>query len=244
MFDKYEWIVVSKDRDNDVKKMRRKIRSHAMKATAALRKRSGEGAKQKHEQYPDPPDVTSAAPDPPDALQDLVLGRGSNSSNYRKLEHAVLDSDDSLTCASSIGSPMPLSGLELLTAETGLNVLDLSALTAIHIGQRASLFLTKQPSCLGRLISRRRLSYLNYVPARYGHIDCLDNAIRCVTVKAKRVLAGYELRDNSIELSLYGKALHSLRSAVSDFDGRGQISDVLCTIQILSLFDVSYIVGY
>lgn len=239
MFDKYEWIVVSKDRDNDVKTMRRKIRSHAMKATAALRKTATEGAKQKKKQYRDPTVLSDTDLGPQSGSHDHDMGRQSNSPTHQILDQRIIDSKDSLTCASTIGCPMPLSGLEQLTAEIGVNVLDLSALTSVHIGQRASKLLTKHPFYLGRLISRRRLSYLSHVPARYGHIECLDDAVRCVAVKARRVLSGCDVRDSALELALYGKALRSLQSAVSEFDGRGHLADVLCAIQILGLFDVS-----
>lgn len=133
---------------------------------------------------------------------------------------------------------MPLSGLELLAAEIGIHILDLSALTEIQCGWTACAILASQPSCVNSLVSRRQSSYLYCVASRYGRSPYLDEALRCVAIRAKRVLSpsSYQIIDRPESLQ-YGTALQSLQTAIDDAEERNQ-PDVLCAINLLSLFEV------
>jgi hypothetical protein len=182
--------------------------------------------------------VACAIDAPPSSNINTTGKQARCSDSGKSKKHLISNSREALACA-RLAPSMPLSGLDLLTAEVGVNLLDLSALTAVHFGDMASSHLTKNPSRLRELVSRRKPSYLNYVPARYGHSQCLDDAVRCVALKARRVLSGSRLCNNLTELSLYGKALRSLQDAVDDLGDPWQSPDVLCTIQVLSLYEVS-----
>jgi hypothetical protein len=238
-----EWIVLSKDSHSDRKKMLSKIRSHAMRATAASRKKSGTWGKHNLRQYPVPsPSVIGCtASDFSEVVTDKSSDdKGSESHSPEKEILGNCESrplGDDLAFKLRLELSMPLSGLDQLTAEIGLNVLDLSALTTVHIGQRATSFLANQPSRLVDLVSCRKLSYLAHVPTRYGYSYCLDDAVRCVTTKARRVLVGSGKGGCTMELALYGKALRSLQSAI-DLEQGWRNPDVLCAIQVLSLYEV------
>lgn len=132
---------------------------------------------------------------------------------------------------------MPPMGLETVTAKTGLNILDLSALTMVQVGQTASAILELQSNELSGLVSRRRRSYLSFVPIKYGHNPCLDEAVRCLAMRARRVLVPSARPPETREILQYSRALQSLQDAVNGQNWHD--ADVLCTVELLSLYEVS-----
>ncbi|KAH8664644.1 hypothetical protein BX600DRAFT_302276 [Xylariales sp. PMI_506] len=213
----FEWIVLGKDLNHDHKKMRSKIRAHATRATAAARKR------------PDKRKQKAPQEEPGNAEEKTSSDSSPNSDESQESEPVLR----------YLLSPQ---GLESLTIEVGMDVLDLSALTTVHIGARASSCLTKRPANVMTLISRRKASYLNFIPARYGRSQCLDDALRCVAAKARRILVKPESASDAaglaLELSLYGKALRSLQNAVDSPSEKWRSPEVLCAIQILSMYEL------
>lgn len=133
--------------------------------------------------------------------------------------------------------PMLLPGFEDLSAEIGVNVLDLDELTGVATGQVACSMLHQERTSLDKLIVRRRQSYLFHIPARYGVSSCLDDALRCIVTKAKRVLVGGVINP-ALDLQLYGRALRSLQNAV-DKSGDWRDPNILGAIEILSIYEVS-----
>jgi hypothetical protein len=242
VLENYEWIVLGNDYHNDRKKSLGKIRSHAMRETAASRKKFGTWGKRNQRQY------LVLFPADTGCTASKLSETGTDSSYHKSSEpHSMEEeivtkdisrpSEDDLTHKLRLGLPMPLSGLDRLVAEIGLNVLDLWALTTVHIGPEATTFLTKNPSRLVDLVSSQKPSYLIHAATRYGSSHCLDDAVRCVATKARRVLVGSGKGGRAIELKLYGKALRSLQSAIDLGEG-WRNPDVLCAIQILSLYEV------
>jgi hypothetical protein len=238
-----EWIVLGNEAHNEKKQMISKIRSHAMRATAASRKRSGTWGKHNQRQYPAPSFsgigcITSAISEavPSRRLNDKRAEPGSlEKQSLRNSLPKPLD--NGVAFELRLGLPMPLSGIDQLAAKIGVNVLDLSALTTIHIGHKATSFLTKDPRRLAGLVGAGKLSYLTHVVTRYGSSCYLDDAVRCVATKVHRVLVGSGKGGRTIELTSYGKALRSLQSAI-DLKEEWRNPDVLCAVQILSLYEV------
>jgi hypothetical protein len=105
----FEWIVLGKDSHNDRKKMLSKIRSHAMRATAASRKKSGTWEKHNQRQYPvpSPSVIECTASDFSEAVSDRSSNR--KDSELRSLEKEVLrkcisgPSGDSLAFKTRLG---------------------------------------------------------------------------------------------------------------------------------------------
>ncbi|KAI1451356.1 hypothetical protein F4805DRAFT_451717 [Annulohypoxylon moriforme] len=205
-----EWIDLSKN-GHGTDETRIKVRSHAMKATAAMRRRTGtwgdDGA------YTD-------------------IGHTANTRLTSTMFPARLP-------AAKINPPMPLSGVELLAAEIGIHILDLSALTEIQCGWTACAILASQRDCVKGLVSFRPPSYLHCVASRYGSSAYLDEALRCVAIRAKRVLAPSYQSFDEIESRQYVTALRSLQKAVDDIEERIR-PDVLCAVNLLSLFELLY----
>lgn len=143
--------------------------------------------------------------------------------------------------------PLPLGDFERVSADLGLNVLDLDELTAVAAGQAAGSLLARNRASLHTLVvQRRQRSYLFHVPARYGHGSCLDDALRCVAIKARRVLVagatggagvGVDSREGD-SYGFYGKALRGLQAAV-DKQSNWTDPDILGAIEILSIYEVS-----
>lgn len=234
MTDRFEWIVVNPDPKSDRQKTRSRIRAHAMRATAASRKKLLQASSQ-----------PSAEHGPEDGVYEALLvessvplegvGLGQSGRHDRPRQGAL--SPGQPTGRPPVPPPMPCSGLDRVTAEVGLDVLDLSALTGVHIGVVVSARLS-QPSNLPRLVSKRKPSYLNFVPARYGRSACLDDAVHCIATRARRILMSPGSRPDTAELALYGKALRSLRTVVYDTSDEWQNVEVQCAVQILGIFEV------
>jgi hypothetical protein len=139
-----------------------------------------------------------------------------------------------------LARPMPLDGFELLNADTGLNVLVLDEFTSVTAGPRAAELLCADPKKLKKLVLRRRDSYLSHIPSRYNSSACVQDALRCLAIKAKRSLCSEtKATTTADELRLYGKALRSLQAAVNE-SGSSTDVDVLCAIEILSLCEVRF----
>ncbi|KAF4613431.1 hypothetical protein G7Y89_g15456 [Cudoniella acicularis] len=133
--------------------------------------------------------------------------------------------------------PMPLSGLELLVRDRGIDPIDLSALTSIHIGTIASTIFASEPSRLSGVLLCHQRSYFSFIPSRFGHSLVLDDAFRClITVVHSMLVPDHKPSQDKI-LSCYGKALHSLQSAVSDPAARYS-TEAICATAILALFEL------
>ncbi|XXH04128.1 hypothetical protein Hte_010540 [Hypoxylon texense] len=226
-----EWIDLSKGHQGN-HETRVKVRSHAMKATAASRKRNAAWGKRNLRQLPE--NLT---------INEVTRHSASILSNDKPLTDtigvavALSQASGKSAWTTNMSPAMPLSGLELLAAEIGIHVLDLSALTEIQCGWTACAILAGQRSRIGGLVSRRQPSYLYSVASRYGYNHYLDAALRCVAIRARRVLTpSCQLLEES-ESSQYVGALHSLQEAINDVGERNQ-PDVLCAINLLSLFEL------
>lgn len=142
-------------------------------------------------------------------------------------------------CYARPARAMPLPDFERVSVDLGLNVLDLDELTAVAAGQAAGSLLAQNRASLDTLIVRRRQSYLFHIPARYGHCTYLDDALRCVAIRARRVLVPGTTGESTAGDSyrFYGRALRGLQAAV---DKQSDWSDpnILGTIEILSIYEV------
>ncbi|KAI8628057.1 hypothetical protein F5Y19DRAFT_439421 [Xylariaceae sp. FL1651] len=132
---------------------------------------------------------------------------------------------------------MPLSGLELLVRDSGLDPIDLSALSSIHLGAVALAAIQSEPSQLRHVLLCRQRSYFSFIPSRFGHALALDDAFRCLINAVHSYLIPHHKRSDNIILRYYGKALRSLQSAVNDSIQR-YAAETLCAASILALFEL------
>lgn len=217
-----------------------------MKAVGAARRQAGQHGKQNLRQHPVPCTKTDS---------DLKPARrvaSCNRSSKRLINDSLQEVDQWPDSASSpwttdptetesLGKPsppMPSSGLELFILDHNVSPTDLSALTSIHVGAVASYVLADGAAKLKQLLSFRQWSYFEHLYSRYGHSDCLDDAIRALIVKAQALLVPSAKTSDAMVLSHYGTALNSLQAAFSDA-ARWSDPDTLCATTILALFDVS-----
>jgi hypothetical protein len=232
-----EWIDLS-NAHLGTDKTRTKVRSHAMKATAASRRKNATWGKRNLRQLPgyrinNKTTQGSSSSMPNDETSTDTVGALSQTSGAL----ALSKSPGWSAVAVNISPAMPLTGIELLAAEFGVHILDLSALTAIQCGWTACAILASRPNWINSLVSRRQPSYLYCVASRYGSNSCLDEALRCVAIRAKRILAPSCLPFDLSESLQYVAALKSLQKAVDDVEERSQ-PEVLGAINLLSLFEV------
>ncbi|KAK8115928.1 hypothetical protein PG984_012430 [Apiospora sp. TS-2023a] len=261
----FEFIVTDQNNRGIDDKARAKIRQKAMKATAAARKGSANWGKQNLRQVPvfvEPTATAStsatATATPQQQQQQPPQGHVKSEPNDDELVEltgASTEASSSLSSSAPSSSKnvtsnallrrtrqarppraMPPMGLETVTAKTGLNILDLSALTMVQVGQTASAILELQTNELSGLVSRRRRSYLSFVPIKYGHSPCLDEAVRCLAMRARRVLVPSARPPETREMLQYSRALQSLQDAVNGPNWHD--ADVLCTVELLSLYEL------
>jgi hypothetical protein len=228
MATQFQWIYSSCDSQDYDADTRRAIRAQAMRKAAAARKKSGTWGVNRRQHM-------VIRYDSGEGERGLAAPR--QCSVFRDVDRAGRAASQLGFWFGAPGKSMPLTGFDMLVADAGLNVLDLDELTCISAGQRASLLLSETPTKLATLFARRRESYLFHLPARYDQTTCLQDALCCLAIRAKRFVSPTSQRDPSGELRLYGKALRSLQAAIDDGQSCTQ-SDVLCAIEILSICEV------
>ncbi|KAI1344196.1 hypothetical protein F5Y15DRAFT_105856 [Xylariaceae sp. FL0016] len=245
-----EWVDCGPDGQSITDVSRKTIRTKAMDRAAAARKETGSWGQLNTRQYP----INFKAPShtkrcgysrsrgnhPSPARKTQEIPHESPKRMYGPPEAGICPDGALLSLDEVYRAPcrsMPVRGIERLTVDTGINILDLNELTLIHMGHAAGLLLSKEPGILNRLIGRWRMSYLSHVPKRYGNTPCLDDAVRCVCMKAKRLLVPAYSAPLEMEFSLYGKALRGLQSLIED-PRRWSSPDVLCAVQVLSLYEL------
>ncbi|KAK7222382.1 hypothetical protein V2G26_010385 [Clonostachys chloroleuca] len=190
-FDFIAYQPKGKQRDD----VRSRIRSHAMKATSASRRRQNKA--------------------------DVELATEAPGMDMRHCPH----------------HPIPTFALEVTKiGEYGLDPIDLSALTSVHLGIRASTILRTE-STLSNLLVCRQQSYFSFIPSRVGQTEALHNAFQCLRTVAHSTLAPSRKTSDDLIMKEYGKALRSLQCAIDD-EMKRYTAETLCAIGLLAIFEV------
>lgn len=156
------------------------------------------------------------------------------------LEHddAKSPPEQRLTYRPAVPVNMPSTGYEMLRMKCNFDILDLSALTTFHVGRITTEGLYAcRPRGLINVLQCRQWSYFSYIPCRYGHFPCLDDAARCVASRVRGWVEG-EVKTSATVLSYYVKALNSLQAAVNDPVQCTQ-PETLCATAVLSIYEVT-----
>lgn len=228
----FEFVIQQTDQYGFSKETKTRIRRQAMKAVGEARRQSGVYGKSNLLQAP--PDLSrNAAPlgdmkSQPERKHEAAGKRGRWRVNMPGKANKPL----------SPPPPMPLSGLEAVMRDHGLDIMDLSALTAIHIGPAASQIFATQPANLPRIMARPQTAYFRGAQARYGHYPCLDDAIVCLAGKAQYILSDNPRISVEKVISSYSRAIKSLQIALRD-PKRWLDPEVLCATEMLALVEVS-----
>ena len=138
---------------------------------------------------------------------------------------------------STIPPNLPSVGYECMRVQYDFDILDLSALTCFHTCRATSYALLRDPTRLVEVLRCKQWSYLSFLPSRVGHVECLDDAVRCLAARARQQLSSPSSSPNGLVLSLYSKALSSLQTALEGSDSCRE-PEVLCATQILAIFEV------
>ncbi|KAI1386799.1 uncharacterized protein F4822DRAFT_431666 [Hypoxylon trugodes] len=226
-----EWIDLSHDH-HGTNETRVRVRSHAMRATAASRKKIVAPGKRNLRRLPERPGSNESSSR---ASSSSPGDTASVDSGPVGTTVALSKSVVRLPTIASIPT-MPRSGLEALAAETGIHILEISALTEIQCGWTACIALASQRNTFINLANRKP-TYVYCLASRYGDSACFDNALRCVAVRAKRVLSPSAQISENIEAMQYVAALRSLQKAIDDPKERNR-PEVLCAVNLLSLFEL------
>ena len=233
--------------------VRTQIRKQAMSRAAAARKQRGNYGKHNLRQYPvilgkteDQPGESSSSSSStrqtqslnehmtPGDTQDIDAVKFAEAFDSLAQRPSLRESQRQMQV---IPTPLPATGYESMRIQFNFDVLDMSALTAFHVGRATAKALSLQPARLLDVLRCKQWSYLSYIPSRYGQVTCLDDATHCAVARVQHyaVTPAKPLSRNI--LTLYSKALLSLQAALND-PVLCLNPDVLCATQILSIYEV------
>ncbi|KAH8657686.1 hypothetical protein BX600DRAFT_438876 [Xylariales sp. PMI_506] len=133
--------------------------------------------------------------------------------------------------------PQIVTGIERLRSEVGVDVLDMSFLTVVQIGQRVPGLLKEDGSTLVKLANRRRVSFMSFLPARYGHCGYLDDAIRCFSLTSRRAFRHNQQTMDVSEAAQFSKTLKSLQIAVNNSKNWSN-PDLICAVMLVAMCEL------
>ena len=196
--------------------------------------------------------VAAARSCPKQTMSRLTLRRRDSSSPDPSDSSATTDADETMPRSQAVVSRAkpPTTTFDLLSSNLatypayqlvrskfGVDLTDLVVLTNFNVGKATTAILSADPSRLISLLGQQQWSYLQFVPARYGHSECLTAATNVLLARAQHALSPSE-PCTSLCTRLYGKALRSLQDALTN-DALAMDADVLAATQLLSLHEVS-----
>ncbi|KAL8787923.1 MAG: hypothetical protein Q9213_001950 [Squamulea squamosa] len=239
------WIVSLDGKRPGSPGTRRVIRRQAMSKAAAARRRVRSYNKERVHQLaicPQPPAHEKTAIEPGYIQSDC----GSSDPNEAMVKTSTVSKRKSGFVQAKamtmtrvplwIPASPPSTGYEAMRIRYDFDVLDLSALTALHISRAIAQPLQDDPSQLIQILRRREWSYFSYMPWRYGFTQCLDDAICCVAARVRQWITSPGKPTDQV-LVLYSRAVRSLQAALNDPSQRMQ-ADVLCATEVLWIFEL------
>ena len=226
----YEFIDSSADagvpKDVDT---RRRIRRQAMSRVVADRKQKGSWGQYNRRQYP------VAQMGSAEIAQADNEAAASDSAPVRSTSQSLIPG---MEPRPGVPASVPCSGYESMRIDYDFDLLDLSALTSFHTGRVTAKLLSEEPQRLVHILRYRQRSYFSFLPSRYGHSACLDNATRCVAARVRQWMSNPSDPPHDGVLSLYSKSLNSLRSALKD-PTLCLKPETLCATSILAIYEVN-----
>ncbi|KAI7285755.1 hypothetical protein KC345_g1521 [Hortaea werneckii] len=118
----------------------------------------------------------------------------------------------------------------------GVELSDLGVLTNFNVGNGTIAVIAADPSRLITLLGRHQWSYLEFVPARYGHSKCLTAATDALLARVQHVLSPNKSLGTNCS-RFYGRALRSLQDALMD-NKTAVEADVLAATQLIALHEL------
>ena len=118
----------------------------------------------------------------------------------------------------------------------GVELSDLGVLTNFNVGKSTIAVIAADPSRLITLLGRHQWSYLEFVPARYGHSKCLTAATDALLARVQHVLSPNKSLGTNCG-RFYGQALRTLQDALMD-NKTAVEADVLAATQLIALHEV------
>ena len=207
------------------------IRRQAMSRAATARKQRGFWGQHNRRQcpvsQPDPEEPTEVEIDAA-ASRSVRIGTSTQQQGLMPVTRARL----------AIPASIPSLGYEWMRIDYGFDLLDISALTTFHTGRITARLLSSEPLRLAHILRCRQWSYVSFLPSRYGHSACLDDAAHCVAARVRPWMMFPSDPPDEGVLSLYLKSLTSLQSTLNDPTLYLQ-PEVLCATIILAIYEVT-----
>jgi hypothetical protein len=142
-----------------------------------------------------------------------------------------------LAATENVPGIMFRTSYEIMTMKYGFDPLDISNLASLHMNRAARQLFLGDPSQLSQVLVKRRVSYFSYLPSRYGHSTCLNDAVDCLVSRVRQIVSPDGALWTNTVLSLYVRALNSLQSAIQCSKTCLE-AEVLCATGILALYEV------
>jgi hypothetical protein len=135
--------------------------------------------------------------------------------------------------------PMESTGYEKARITFDADILQLSALTSIHLGKGASFIFGQGGRSLWKSIEKSPgPSYLDFIPLYYDQSNLVRTAADCVLARLSlSAIQQSNTQSQAHVLRLYGVALSQLQQAINN-PKRRMGKDVLLAMSILQLYEV------
>ena len=229
--DSYEFIDSFQDGGPPTSRNTRQlIRRQAMSRAAAARRQTGSWGQHNRLQYP----VSQPESEEQEDVESRLATSGTARTDLNNRQQSLIEVERAeIAIPASIRS----SSYESMRTSYGFDPLDVSALTTFHTGRITAQILFKNPSHLAHVLRHRQPSYFSFLPSRYGHTACLDDAAHCVIARIQQWMRYPSDPPNKFVLSLYSKSLSSLQRALND-PALYMKPEVLCATSILAIYEV------
>ena len=132
-------------------------------------------------------------------------------------------------------------GYSAARIEYNFDILDLSTFTSAHMGRSAATSLHDNTSARQGYLRVREASFLDYVPQLYTGSELLRTVVDCVLAQAQQTLCSSPRLSQADVYVLYERALRGLQDALNH-EVLAYEPDVLCSVQLMQLFEVSWFI--
>lgn len=131
---------------------------------------------------------------------------------------------------------------ESMRARLDFDPIYLSSLTGFHVGEATAIKLSSDAQLLKKLIHHDQRSFFDHLPSLFGCAPFFDLAIESLTYRVREILSVSGTQPSHTARRLHSNAISALQATLND-TAKQLSSEVLCAVQLLSLYEVNIAVA-
>jgi hypothetical protein len=125
-----------------------------------------------------------------------------------------------------------------MLVKANLDFVDLCSLASLEVGRYTGHRFLKQPHSIAFYLGGTTWSYCRYVPSLYSQSLLVRTAADCAIARVKCLLKPDDTGWEVLAITSYSNAISVLQKAINDNVSQHPSAEVLCSTQILSLYEV------